>query len=75
MGIYLVAHVAVTCFRAFQRAQKYRYYYLSKGVLPFPRSFVKRVLHVDTFIYAALVSVSLLLLIRVVTYVESMMAV
>lgn len=55
---YMVMHMLIACFRAIARAKKYHNYYLSKGVIAFPRCFKKRIFHKLTFFYAFLSTLS-----------------
>ncbi|MDH3708738.1 MAG: hypothetical protein OER04_02555 [Cyclobacteriaceae bacterium] len=65
VGIYIIIHLIVASLRAFSRARKYRYYYLSRGVMPFPRSLARRILHGQTFLYAVVIT-GLLVLVAII---------
>jgi len=70
VALYFVIHLGTTAFRAFQRANKYYYYYLAKGLMPFPRSFAKRFLDGHTFLYALLISLGLFALMLIVQFID-----
>ncbi len=69
IGIYIIIHLIVASIRAFSRAKKFRYYYLSRGVMPFPRSLARRILHAQTFLYAIVIT-GLLILLAIITNLE-----
>ena len=70
LGLYLLIHLGTTIIRASYRAHKYHYYYLSKGVMAFPRCFMKRIVDLHTFLYSGLVGFGIILLSFIVQFID-----
>ncbi len=72
LGLYLFVHLGTTTFRAIQRANKYHYYYLSKGVMPFPRCFAKRLLDTNTFLYSIILCLIITALVFATQFIDQL---
>ena len=70
LALYVLIHLGTTVIRASYRAHKYHHYYLSKGVMAFPRCFKKRIVDLHTFLYSIVVALGLFLLISLVQFID-----